>query len=260
MDFLDLTWARRSVRAFKPEHVEPQVLLKLLEAARSAPSGGNDQSWYFYVITDTAVQAQIALAAGQGFVGRAPAVVVVCVDFSRVSKRYGSRGKKLYALQNTAAAIQNLLLCAANEGLGACWCGDFHEKKVAKTLKMKRCLRPVAVIPVGYPHGEALPAKRRPLGEISSFCGCEHPSCKGEEAKGVTVAHRDMSETLFDDVNLANSNFFNINMENCSFEDINFASAKIKQCDLSNVEIDGCNLSGMRVNGAAISDMAEKNN
>lgn len=173
MDFTELTWTRKSTRSFKSDAVSFENIRTLLDAARSAPSGGNCQPWHFYVIGDTNLKQQLHEAAGgrQNFLLEAPLHIVVCADLARTQAKYGKRGKTLYSIQDTAAAIENLLLCAAEMGLSTCWCGAFDEKSVSKALQLQHDFRPVAIIPVGYAAQDSPKTSRRPIEEISTFIG-----------------------------------------------------------------------------------------
>jgi len=76
------------------------------------------------------------------------------------------RGKTLYCLQDTAAAIQNILLTAHSLGLGSCWIGAFKEEEIKIVIGAPKEMRPIALVPIGYPN-ESPPARsRRPLSEI----------------------------------------------------------------------------------------------
>ena len=173
MSFLELAWKRKSVRNFKPDDVPIEMITMLLDAARSAPSGGNCQPWHFYVIKDAATKKQLHQSTGgrQQFMLEAPVHIVVCADLVRTSNVYSDRGRDLNSIQDTAAAIQNLLLCAVDEGLAACWCGAFDEKAVSDILKLSDRFRPVAIIPIGYAVNESAKTSRRPIEEISTFIG-----------------------------------------------------------------------------------------
>jgi nitroreductase len=171
MSFLDLAWKRRSVRSFKEDDIPMEIINELLEAARSAPSAGNYQPWHFYIIKDKALKEGLCAAAyQQNFMLSAPVHIVVCADLVKSAVRYGVRGTNLYAIQDTAAAIQNLLLYATEKGLGTCWCGAFDEQKVSKLLNLKS-ERPVAIIPIGYPRNLSAKMPRRSIEEISTFIG-----------------------------------------------------------------------------------------
>lgn len=167
----DTLFAKRtSIRQYKPDAVPQPLIDQLLDAAVSAPSAGNCQPWHFYVVRNA--QAKEALCAGaynQRFIQDAPVVIVVCAEPARSAERYASRGETLYCLQDTAAATENLLLCAAQLGLGTCWCGAFDEDAVRRALSLPQDRRPVAVIPVGYPKGIHPRAGRRPMKKTVTY-------------------------------------------------------------------------------------------
>lgn len=170
MDFLKLAQSRHSVRSFLAKEVPHQLILTLLEAARYAPSGGNFQPWHFFVITDSAVRSAVYdKACKQPCVAAAPLLIVVCADIERNAAKYGVRGQELYCIQDTAAAIENILLCAKSLELGACWCGSFKDAELSSLLKLGRNLRPVAILPIGYQDAPVTNTPRRKLEEIATF-------------------------------------------------------------------------------------------
>lgn len=140
----------------------------MLESAHLAPSAGNLEPWKFVVVRRDDLKEELAQAAhGQDFLASAPVSIVVCADPARSASQYGERGAELYCLQDTAAAVQNLLLTATAYGLGSCWVGAFDEKQVKETLGLDDNLRPVAIVPVGYPAGEAEEIPRRSVDEVT---------------------------------------------------------------------------------------------
>lgn len=162
MDVLEAIKGRRSVRAFRPDDVPNAVVEQLIDAARWAPSAGNIQPWEFIIVRNPELKRKLAEAAlGQRFIEEAPVVIVVCANEIRSTQGYGMRGKNLYCIQDTAAAIQNLLLTAYSMGLGTCWVGAFREEEAKKALRIPEGIRPVAIIPIGYPaESPTAPAKR----------------------------------------------------------------------------------------------------
>lgn len=170
-ELLQLIKTRRSVRAFRPDRpVSEEQIQTLLEGARWAPSGGNVQPWRFSVVRDASLRKQLATAAlGQSFVAEAPVVIVVCVHLPEAQARYGARGRDLYSLQDTAAAVQNMLLLAHSMGLGTCWVGAFDEPQAAQALDLPEALRPVALIPVGYPDEQPRAPGRKGLAEVVTY-------------------------------------------------------------------------------------------
>jgi nitroreductase len=158
---------RRSIRAYKTGKVSQKEIAMLLEAAISAPSAGNIQPWEFIVVRKQEMKRRLAEAAwGQSIIEQVPVVVVVCADENLSAKRYGDRGRALYCLQDTAAAIQNLLLTAYSLGLGTCWIGAFKEDRVRVAMKIPAGVKPVAIVPVGHPAVSPSPRKKRPLTNV----------------------------------------------------------------------------------------------
>jgi nitroreductase len=169
MDVFEAILSRRSVRKFKPDDVSYETIMEILEAARWAPSSGNLQNWYFIVVKDPEKKLKLCKAAlGQKFVAEAPVLIVVCSDPRKVEYIYGERGRRLYSIQNVAAAIENLLLAATAKGLGTCWVGAFNESEVKSALEIPDYIEVHAIIALGYPD-ESPKSSRRALDEIVFF-------------------------------------------------------------------------------------------
>ena len=170
MSFLNLAQNRRSIREFTAQPVSDSDLNTILEAARVAPSSGNTQPWHIYAISNQEKRAEIVQSAcSQGFIATAPVLLVICADIPRNTQRYGERGQHLYCLQDTAALVQNILLQAAQLNLGTCWIGAFKEAEVSRVLSLSDDMRPVALIPVGYPASIPDPRARREVSEFTTF-------------------------------------------------------------------------------------------
>ena len=78
---------------------------------------------------------------------------------------YGLRGKRLYNVQDCAAAIENILLSAETFGLGTCWVGAFSEMMVARMLQCPEYVRPCAIITIGYPAENPVKPHRQEMKE-----------------------------------------------------------------------------------------------
>ncbi|MEM3627853.1 MAG: nitroreductase family protein [Candidatus Bathyarchaeia archaeon] len=164
VEVLEAIKGRRSIRAFKSQDIAEETVNKLIEAACWAPSAGNIQPWEFIIVRNSEIKQKLVEAAlGQEFIAEAPVVIVVCANEERSARGYGLRGKTLYCIQDTAAAIQNIHLTAYSLGLGTCWIGAFREEEARKALKIPNGVRPVAIIPVGYPDEFPQPPRRRPM-------------------------------------------------------------------------------------------------
>jgi len=158
---------RRSVRQFSDDPVDEAQIERLAEALVWAPSAGNMQPWRFLFIKNAGIRKALARAAwNQSFIEEAPLVIAVCAYPEESASRYGSRGSEFYCLMDCAAAIQNMLLTAADLGLGACWVGAFNDEEVARVLETGEELRPVAIIPIGHPSGNPGRSSRRATSEV----------------------------------------------------------------------------------------------
>lgn len=169
MDVFRAVKERRSIRSFLRKDIPEDVLSNLIDALRWAPSAGNLQSRKFLFIRDEMTRKQIAAAAlNQDFLSAAPVVIVGCAD-SGIGVRYGRRGIDLYSIQDVAVSVMAMMLVAFENGLGTCWVGAFQETEVSKILKLPENLRPVAIVPVGYPERIPNPPSRRSVKELVEF-------------------------------------------------------------------------------------------
>ena len=159
MDILEAIKGRRSIRTYKKQDVPNAVIEKLINLACFAPSAGNMQPWEFIIVRKIEIKKNLAKCAfNQTFLNEAPILIIVCANESRSSQRYGNRGKSLYCIQDTAAAIQNILLAAHSFGLSTCWVGAFNENIAKEILNIPLKIRPVAIITIGY--GAETPSPR----------------------------------------------------------------------------------------------------
>jgi nitroreductase len=151
---------RRSVRNYEKKDIPNEFIGQMLEAATRAPTAGNIQPWEFIVVKDIEIKKELALAAlKQRFIEEAPVLIIICANLEKSADKYGERGKSLYCIQDTAAAIENMLLTAHSLGLGTCWVGAFEEDEVRKILKIPQKLKPVALITVGFSREHVEPTK-----------------------------------------------------------------------------------------------------
>lgn len=151
MDILKAVKDRRSIRDFQKKKIPQDLMNRLMEALIWAPSAGNLQSRKFYFVRNEGIKKLLSQAAlNQNFLAEAPLVIVGCSD-SRISYKYGDRGVDLYSIQDVSVSIMGMMLVAHENGLGSTWVGAFREQEVSKILRLPRHLRPVAIVPVGYP-------------------------------------------------------------------------------------------------------------
>lgn len=151
MELREAILGRRSIRAFGPGAVPDAARAAFEEALRWAPSAGNVQGRTFYFVTNEAVKARLGASSFQAPMFEAAALVVVGSTHPRIRDRYGERGTSLYAQQDVAAAVQNLLLTVHAHGLGAVWVGAFDPARVRDVLGLDEGRVPVVMVPIGRP-------------------------------------------------------------------------------------------------------------
>lgn len=191
---------RRTIRRFKDKSVKKEVLLRLIRAATWAPSAHNAQPWHFIIISDEKMKEKLAVSMGEKFredllvngfskeeseervkasikrMISAPVLIIACLTMRDMDKYPDERRQKaeyVLAVQSVAAAIQNLLLAAHIEGLGACWrCAPLFVKDIVrKVLNIPEDVEPQALIEVGYPDERPLPPPRKPIEEVLHWEG-----------------------------------------------------------------------------------------
>lgn len=170
MEFSEVIAKRRSVRHFNSKlAVSDEDIRALLDAAVSAPSAGNIQPWRFTVVRTMEGRERLAQALHQPWATSAPVVIVVSVDPRPCAARYADRGEYLYALQDTAAAAENILLAAVDRGLASCWIGAFAEDAVRNAIGLASHVTPVAILPIGYSAEAGSRPARRPVAELTTW-------------------------------------------------------------------------------------------
>jgi nitroreductase len=173
MTVLEAIRMRRSVRAYSPRPIPEDVMQRMREALRSAPSACNIQPWRFIFVTEPRLRQEIARAArGQTWMAEAPVTVVAC-GYPRLA--YPRMGGKHSSLDiDIAIALDHLTLAAVAEGLGTCWIGAFSEEQIKPLLGVPAEVRVVAMAPLGYPAAEGLihpleAGQRKPESEVFSL-------------------------------------------------------------------------------------------
>jgi nitroreductase len=167
LDIYEIISRRKSVRAFQEKDVSQDVITRLLDAARIAPSASNRQEWRFVVVRRPETRQRLAEAAcGQGFVAQAPVVLACCAE---TDGHLMACGQPCYPI-DVAIAIDHITLCAVAEGLGTCWIGAFHEDEAKEILGIPPEIRVVELLAIGYPQDPSPAKKRRlALGDIVKY-------------------------------------------------------------------------------------------
>jgi len=134
--------SRRSVRAYDSRPVPDDVVTKVLEAGRVAPSANNRQPWHFIVVKDQKKREALSEGKYAKFLKDTPVVIVGCGDQDASEK---------WCVVDCTIALQQMVIAATGEGLGTCWIGSFFEDRVKELLKVPPRFKIVAMLAMGYP-------------------------------------------------------------------------------------------------------------
>jgi nitroreductase len=158
METLEAIRERRSVRQFRSDPVDRGLLERLVDCGRLAPTARAEEPWEFVVVTDDDMRATIGRTTDHGkFIAEAPACIAV---FCRDTKYY---------LEDGCAATENILLAAADLGLGACWvAGDKkgYADEIGRMLGVPTGHKLVSLLAIGHPSDRRPPKDKRALDEV----------------------------------------------------------------------------------------------
>lgn len=174
MDLLNLIKERRSIRRYKNTALNNEDLIKVLEAARWAPSWANTQVWHFVVITDPGVKENLAQVINSKkaaeAVMQAPVTIVACAQLGKSGYLRGEAvtDKGDWYMLDLGLAMENLVLMAHSLGLGTVHVGHFNAKKAGEVLGLPAGMVVVELTPLGYPDEIAKAPPRKELNEIVS--------------------------------------------------------------------------------------------
>lgn len=165
---------RRSVRAFEPTPISQENIIAILDAARSAPSACNSQTWRFVVVSEKETIRKICQDAMRPIIPnkwleQAPLIIAGCSHLDLIANRLGSgiSGIEYYQI-DLGIAMEHIVLKATELGLGTCWIGWFNQDRIREILNIPKKIRISALLAVGYAADE--PSKKRirkPLEQIA---------------------------------------------------------------------------------------------
>lgn len=152
MSIYELILKRRTIRSFKPEQVTEELLNKLVNAGRLAPSGANLQPLEFIVVNNSELVNKVfpslkwagyIAPAGNPPEGKRPTAYVIVL----INTEIRSQGGEVDA----AAAIENMILAALEDGVGSCWLGAIDRDKLRTLFNIPQNYRVDSVLALGYP-------------------------------------------------------------------------------------------------------------
>ena len=171
----------RSIRRFKSNPIEEELLQQILEAASRASTCGNMQLYSLIVTRDKALREQLLPCHfGQQMVVEAPCIVTVCADIHRFSMwceqrdakpAYDNFGWFVTATIDAMLAAQNLALAAEEEGLGICFLGTtiYTAGEIVRTLELPKGVIPLTSIVLGYPDEKPELTDRLPMDAVVHY-------------------------------------------------------------------------------------------
>ena len=168
---------RHSVRKYLDKPIADEIILKLLESARMAPSANNSQPWHFILIKDKVIRERIVkVTNNQEWMLTAPIIIacvadirarLVTVDMNIDEESPQHEVKEI--IRDTSIAIEHLVLEATNEGLGTCWVAWFRQNEIRPVLSIPNDKYLVSLITVGYPDEEPKAKSRKEIKEIIHY-------------------------------------------------------------------------------------------
>ena len=165
---------RKSVRAFTDKPILPEEVAAILESAVNAPTAGNQQLYTIINVTDQALKERLAESCDhQGFIAKAPLVLVFCADcrkWYRAFLEYGCNprepgvGDLMLAVSDTNIAAQNAVVAAHSLGIGSCYIGDIMENAEVQReiLSLPPYVFPAAMLVFGYPTEQQMKRPKPP--------------------------------------------------------------------------------------------------
>ncbi|MRM87399.1 nitroreductase [Faecalicatena contorta] len=167
MNITEAIQSRRSIRNFKNTPVPEDLLRRLADAGRLAPSASNLQAWKFFFVTEPDLVAKVDMFS-PGLSGHPPVILVICSDMEYALGH--SRNAEIYGcMMDASMAAENIMLAALEEGLGTCAIKSYTDAAVRKLLCLPDTYRIEMLMSIGYPEGDPRDPRRKPLEEILYF-------------------------------------------------------------------------------------------
>ncbi len=197
METLRAISLRRTVRRFKPRRIFEKTLLKILEAGNQAPNAGNIQTTRFILVTDPDLKKEVAkCAADQSWLTKAYVLIVLCSITDKVERNYGSRGKKLYAIQNTSLAAQNILVAATAANIGSAFVSAIADKTIRRVLSIPDNIDIHSIIALGYPERVPKCPAKAALADITYYSKWGNKTSEGFSIFPLESAAKSIKSTI----------------------------------------------------------------
>lgn len=178
---LNLLKNHRSVRKYKDQPIEQELLDQILEAGMRGSNTGNMQIYSIVVTRDAQRKKELAkFHFNQPMVANAAAVITVCLDINRWDKWCLQRNADpaydnlLWLLTGSVDATivsQNICVAAEAQGLGICYLGTvlYSAPEIAEFLKLPKGVVPITTITMGYTDETPAESDRLPLDSVVHY-------------------------------------------------------------------------------------------
>ena len=164
MDFIELVKKRYSVRAYKSTAIEDEKLKYILETARMAPTGSNQQAFQLIVAHTKGREEELRPIYDKDWFVQAPIIICACATTSQ-----GQAYNEGRSYRNVGIVMDHLILAATNLGLGTCWVGAFNPKAAREILGLPKEANPIVFATVGYSDDEPRPKVRKSIDELVRY-------------------------------------------------------------------------------------------
>lgn len=171
MEFNDLIRSRESIRNYDPSCPVPRdVLERILEAGRLAPSACNIQPWKFLVVSSPVMLGKVRACYHREWFKEAPHILVVVGDKEQAWKRSSDGYNSIET--DLAIAMTHLILAAENEGVGTCWIANYNPVILREALSLAENHVVYCITPLGYQkpgYQKSGNRKRKPSEDVVGF-------------------------------------------------------------------------------------------
>ena len=151
MEFYDLIRTRESIRDYNPEKPVPdEVLNRILNAGRLAPSASNLQPWTFVVVSSPEKLKEVRACYSREWFKQAPHILVVVGDKSNSWTRSYDGYNSIEV--DLTIAMDHMILAAENEGVGTCWIIAYDYNVLANSIGLRENEVIYCITPLGYPN------------------------------------------------------------------------------------------------------------
>ncbi len=178
---IDTILNHRSIRKYKSEKIDPEIIERILNAGIRASNTGSMQAYSIIVTQDEKKREELLpLHFNQEAVKQAPLILTFCADLNRFNKWCEMRDAKpgydnflwfYTASIDATIAAQNCALAAESEGLGICYMGttNYTAEKIIEVLKLPKGVVPVTTLTIGYPAETPYLSSRLPNEAVVHF-------------------------------------------------------------------------------------------